>query len=426
MDRVILGEGCYVEDEIGVFRPNNNQMVVGCSGTGKSMSVMLPTILNMSESSMIGTYSKGGEARKIAEYQRGKGYSTEICDLMDPDNSTVGFDVLKYVGSYLDVEDLSKQIILADPDSKNPKDIYWNDAAASLLNALILGTMMTEDNPSMTDVLEIFDNMKIEEDGKGIKCSLDNFYARIRSKAGNCQAVAAYSDFVQLPYGTAGCVRDSLAKSLRRLFPEPIRQMMRKEKQIDFESMASKKTSLLIITSPVNVSLYLFANLLFSTCIKQLLEYAEKCKEQRLPRPVRLMFDDFAVAAKINNFANHIAVFRAAGLSAMMLLQSEDQLRELYTEAEATSILNNCSCYVYFPGGMDLTTCKNVSQRLDVPVTDIMYASTGQVIIMQSGKKPITVPRYDTLNSKEYQDFLEITQKKKEQTDNVTILSDMR
>lgn len=413
MDKVILGEGCYVNDEIGTFRPNNNQMVVGCSGTGKSMSVMLPTILNMNESSMIGTYSKAGEARKIAEYQRRKGYTTEICDLMEPENSTVGFDPLKYVGSYLDVEDLSKGIILADPDSKNPKDIYWNDAAASLLNALILGTMMTEDNPSMTDVLEMFDNMKIEEDGKGIKCSLDNFFAMIRSKAGNCQAVAAYSDFVQLPYGTAGCVRDSLAKCLRRLFPDPIRQMMRLESQIDFERLATQKTSLLIITSPVNVSLYLFANLLFSTCIKQLLEYAELCKEQRLPRPVRLMFDDFAVAAKINNFANHIAVFRAAGLSAMMLLQSEDQLRELYSEAEATTILNNCSCYMYFPGGMDLTTCKNVSQRLDVPVTDIMYASTGQVIVMQSGKKPVTVARYDTLNSREYQEFLEVTQKKR-------------
>lgn len=406
MDKVVLGKGCFVEDGIGVMRPNNNQIVVGCSGTGKSLSVMLPTILNMNESSMIGTFAKAGEARKIATYQKTKGYVTEICDLMDPEGSTIGFDPLHYVSSYLDVEDLSKSIVLADPNSNNPKDIYWNDAATSLLTALILGVMMTEENPTMTDVLEMFDDMKIEEDGKGIKCSLDHFFARIKSKAGNCQAVSAYSDFVQLPYGTAGCVRDSLAKCLRRLFPEPIRQMMRKEKQIDFERLASEKTSLLIITSPVNVSLYLFANLLFGTCIKNLLEFAERCDNQKLPRHVRLMFDDFAVAAKINEFSNHIAIFRAAGLSAMMLLQSEDQLRELYSEAEATTILNNCSCYVYFPGGMDLTTSKSVSQRLDVPLTEVMYASIGKVIVMQSGKRPVTVERYDTLHSKEYQEYL--------------------
>ncbi len=409
MDRVILGDGCFVDDAIGTFRPNNNQIVVGCSGTGKSMSVMLPTILDMNESSMIGTYSKAGEARRIAEYKRIRGYRSYICDLTAPEKSTVGFDPLRFVTSYLDVEDLSKNIVLADPDSKNARDIYWNDSAVSLLNSLILATLMTKDNANMADVVELFDNLTLSESGKGILTSLDNYYKKIRAKVGNCQAVTLFSDYQQLPYNTAGCVRDTLAKALRRLFPEPIKKLMRKREQIDFEKIATEKTSLIIITSPVNVSLYLFANLLFSSAIKQLLEYAEECYNQRLPIPVRLMFDDFACAAKINDYSKHIAIFRAAGLSAMMLLQSEDQLRELYSDAEATNILNNCSCYVYFPGGMDLTTCRNVSQRLDVPVTDIMYAPTGKVIVMQSGKKPVTVPRYDILKSKEYNKFITMT-----------------
>ncbi len=413
MDRVVLGEGCFIEDGIGTFRPNNNQMVVGCSGSGKSMSVMLPTILNMSESSMIGTYSKAGEARKIVAYQQKKGYVTEIIDLTNPENSTVTFEPLHYLCSYLDVEDLAKSIVLGDPDSKNSKDIYWNDGATMLLDSLILATMMTQNNATMSDVLDLFDKLTISEDGKGIKTSLDGFFSRIKSKAGNCSAVVSFADFQQLPYATAGGIRDSLAKALRRLFPEPIRQMMRREKIIDFERLATEKTSLIIITSPVNVSLYLFANLLFSSAIKQLLEFAERCNDQKLPRPVRLMFDDFACAAKINNYSKYIAIFRAAGLSAMMLLQSEDQLRDIYSEAEAATILNNCSCYVYFPGGMDLTTCKNVSQRLDVPITDIMYAPTAQVIVMQSGKKPVTTPRYDTINCKEYQEFLEVNRNKK-------------
>ncbi|MCR4891510.1 MAG: type IV secretory system conjugative DNA transfer family protein [Lachnospiraceae bacterium] len=406
MDRVILGEGCFAEDGIGMARPNNNQMVVGCSGTGKSMSVMLPTILNMNESSMIGTYSKVGEARKISKYQKLKGYRTEICDLTCPEKSTVAFDPVRYLGSYLDVEDLSKNIVLADPDSKNTKDIYWNDSAVSLLSSLILATMMTEEKATMSDVLELFDRLTIEENSKGIKTSLDTYFLHIKERAGNCQAVTAFADFQQLPYGTGGCVRDSLAKALRRLFPDPIREMMRRKKVIDFKRLAREKSSLIIITSPVNVSLYLFANLLFSTAIKQLLEYAEECENQKLPRNVRLMFDDFACAARINDYSKHIAVFRAAGLSAMMLLQSEAQLLSLYPEAEAANILNNCSCYVYFPGGMDLTTCRNVSQRLDRPVFDIMYAPTGQVIVMQSGKKPVTVPRYDVMHSKEYQEFI--------------------
>ncbi len=412
MDKVILGQDYYLEDEPGAFRPNNNQLIVGCSGTGKSMSVMLPTILNMCESSMIGTYSKAGDAKKIAAYQKKRGYVTEICDLTDPESSTIGYDPLHYAASYLDVENLSKNIILADSASEKTKDLYWLDSAASLLSALILATKMTEDDPYMTDVLDLFDKLKISEDGKGVTTSLDGFFDSISSKAGNCPAVAAFSDFQQLPYGTAGCVRDSLAKAIRRMFPEPVRKMMKMKRQINFKKLATRKTSLIIITSPVNVSLYLFANLLFSSAIKQLLEIAETCREHRLPIPVRLMFDDFAVAAKINDYSKHISIFRAAGISAMMLLQSEDQLRELYSDAEATSIMNNCSCYVYFPGGMDLTTCKNISQRLDVPVTDIMFAPPTRVVIMQSGKKPVTIPRYDVLNSREYQEFIGITENK--------------
>ena len=159
------------------------------------------------------------------------------------------------------------------------------------------------------------------------------------------------------------------------------------------------------------MSLYLFANQIFATAIKELLEYAETCPDQKLPRPVRLLFDDFACAAKINDFSKHIAIFRAAGLSAMMLLQSEDQLRSLYSDEEATNILNNCSSYVYFPGGMDLTTCRNVSQRLDLPLPEVMYAPTNKVMVMQSGKQPVTVPRYDIFNSTEYMEYKNISTK---------------
>lgn len=411
MDKIILGQDCFIDDEIGTFRPNNNQMIVGCSGTGKSMSVLLPTILNMRESSMIATYSKAGEARKIAEYQRSKGYTVDICDLTNPEMSTVSFDPLDYVRSNLDVENLAKSIVFADPRSKNERDVYWTDSAAALLSAFIYATIRTNEKPSMNAVLELFGRFEIKQEHDAIRTSLDAFFNNIREKVGACEEVRAFRDYRQLPYQTAGCVRDFLAKALNRLYPEPVRKLMENNNGIDFRKISKEKRSLIIITSAVNVSLYMFANQIFGTAIKELLEYADKCPGQRLPRPIRLLFDDFACAAKINDFSKHIAIFRAAGLSAMMLLQSEDQLRSLYSAEEATNILNNCSSYVYFPGGMDLTTCKNVSQRLDLPLAEVMYAPTAQVMVMQSGKQPVTIPRYDIFNSNEYKEYEKITKR---------------
>ena len=409
MDKCILGQEVYLVDEdIGNLRPNDNEIINGATGTGKTMSIFLPTILNTKNKSLIVSLNKRAEAWKLVKYKSSKGYRTYVCDLVNPDDSTGVIDPLRHsVASYLDCENLAKSIVFADPASKSEKEYYWNNAATSLLYSLMLVAMMVIDNATMTDVLNLFDALEIKEDGKGITTTLDDLYDNVEIWAGKCPAVTAFVDYRQLPYTTAGCIRDSLAQALRRAFPESIRRMMSGDKLIDFEEVATKKTMLMIITSPVNTSLYLFADLVFGIAIKQLLEFAERCEGQHLPLPVKLMFDDFACGAKINDFSKHISIFRSAGISTMMLLQSESQLRQMYTDAESENILNNCSVYAYLTGGMDLVTCRNISKRLDVPLTDILYAPMGQVIVMQAGKKPVRTRRYDTLSSREYIEYAE-------------------
>lgn len=406
MDKVILGEGCYLEEDLGMSIPNNNQIVVGCSGTGKSMSVMLPTMLHQNESSFIATYAKAGEARKLAHYFAHKKYKVHICDLSAPEKSTISFEPLKYVSSYLDIEELATQIVVGNPQENAPKDKYWNDSAKCLLMSLIMTVLMMDEKSSFLKVMDLFNELKIWEDGRGIATSLDELYKKIKEKDPDSQAVCYFTDFQMLPYATAGCVRDTLAKSLRRMFPEPVQEIMKRKRNIDFKKLATEKTALIIITSAVNTSLYYFANLIFATGIKQFLEYSETCDNQKLPRPVRLYFDDFACGAPIQNYPKMISIFRAANISALMLIQSESQLNELYTNQGATTILNNCSSYTYFSGGMDLETCQNISRRVnEKSVSDIMYMPTGKVIVMRSGKKPVVVPRFDIYNSDIYREY---------------------
>ena len=58
MDKVILGQGCYVEDDPGHTRPNDNQVLVGATGSGKSLSSLTPTLLHLADSSLLGSYSR--------------------------------------------------------------------------------------------------------------------------------------------------------------------------------------------------------------------------------------------------------------------------------------------------------------------------------------------------------------------------------
>ena len=95
-----------------------------------------------------------------------------------------------------------------------------------------------------------------------------------------------------------------------------------------------------------------------------------------------------------------------SSLSAVILLQSEHQLEAIYHE-NAAVIRQNCAVYAYFPGGFDDRSCEIVSKRMGVPYEEILYAPLGNVYIMQSGRKPVFLPRYDTLHSPEYQEYLE-------------------
>lgn len=131
-----------------------------------------------------------------------------------------------------------------------------------------------------------------------------------------------------------------------------------------------------------------------------------------LPREVRYIFDDFACTAPIQGWANDISLFRSAGLSAIMLLQSEQQLEAIYKD-DAPIIRQNCAVYAYFPGGFDDKSCEIVSKRMCLPYDEVLYAPLGKVFIMQSGKKPVHIQRYDTLNSEEYLEYLEANKMKR-------------
>ena len=399
-DPIVLARDCVIDGGIGQTLPNYNVLVVGCSGTGKSLSVNYPTMYEMEESSLIATFAKAGEAREMAEHFRQKGYTVRICDLANPERSDVCFDPMRYIHSYDDIEQVATDCVMSVIQKSN--DDYWQRKAVPLVGALIAATMMTKEKGTFADVLDLFDRMRIEEHGYGITTGLDSFFSRLKEKAPNSYAVREFYNFRSLPVKTASCVRDTAAACLAAMFPESLRKMMRRSGSIDFRALGTEKTALFIITSAVNTALTCFANLIYGTAIKELLTFAGECDGYRLPREVRLVFDDFAVGSKIANFATYISIFRSAGLSTIVLLQSESQLFSLYGDQDAHTILSNMSTYCYFSGGMDQTTCENVARRLNKPLDTVLYSPLDRIYVMQAGRKPLITTRYPILEDSRY------------------------
>ena len=411
-DPIVLGENYILPgSDIGRTRPNGNALIVGTTGCGKSTSIILPTVARMEHSNPILNYAKEADAYSMARYLKTKGYTVRVLNIAHPDKSTISFDPVLSIESYEDIDSLSAAIV--DSAIRQTVDDYWQAKAKPLSNSLIEAVLMNAEGneaPGMKKVLDLFDRLIPRENGYSVETNLDPMFSELNKVDPGCYAVREYTAWRSLPYRTASCVRDTLAAALGTVFPESIRKMMREKPQFDVERFVKNKEALIVITSAIEPSQIYYANLFYRDTERQLLRYAASCTSGQLPREVRFMFDDFACTAAIQGFANDISLFRSAGLSAIMLLQSEMQLEAIYKD-DAPIIRQNCAVYVYFPGGFDDKSCEIVSKRMCLPYDEILYASLGKVFIMQSGKKPVHIARYDTLNSEEYQDYLDANTK---------------
>ena len=394
-EKVILGENCCYSVDSKETGLNNNVIVCGGSGSGKTMSISEPRLLETKTSSIIAVVTKRRIVNKYIPLFEERGYEILDLNFVDPDKSTCCYDPLQYVKSYSDITFLAKSIIKANKQKDNSNaDPYWDEAAISLLSAEIAYIMMTKENATFVDVLEVNDSLTLDDGSGTIQTSLDDNFDYIAAENPSCFAISCWRTFKQLPVKTAACVFSTLNSTIDTVFSPEIRKMIESEKKVNFEQMGNKRTILFVTTSAVNSALHSFVNMFYAQAFKQLFEYAENCPDGVLPVPVHVLCDDFAMGGEILNFPEFISIFREKGISVTLLLQSESQLNQMYGTDNSVTIINNCDTYIYL-GGMELRTAQNVSVRLNSPLDEVLYMPIGQEILFRRGQRPIITKRYE-------------------------------
>ncbi|MBQ9748066.1 MAG: type IV secretory system conjugative DNA transfer family protein [Clostridia bacterium] len=400
-DNVILGDGCVYPMGGQV---NDNIVVVGGTGCGKTMSISEPRLLETKHTSLVITLSKRKLVKKYAPLFYERGYNVWDMNFADPTAGNISYDPLAYLRTDSDIRYLAESIVKANPQKRNKTsaDPYWDDAAISLLCAEIAFVRYRKGaRATFADVVDLNNTLTVEEYGGQIRTSLDKVFDLLATREPTHYAVICWRSFRSLPIRTASCVFGALNVTLDTIFTKELCEMIRMPKRVDFETLSTEKTILFITTSAVNPALNSFINLFYGTCFKALFEFAEKRPDGTLPIPVHILCDDFAVGCKVNNFEQNIAIFREKGISVTILLQSESQLGALYGADEATTIINNADTYIYM-GGMDLKTCRAMSEKCNIPLDDILYMPIGRIVILRRGQRPIYTTRYNILENELY------------------------
>ena len=406
-DEMILADGVVTTFNSLETGLNNNTIVLGATGSGKSMSVTEPQIMHTFNNSLVVTLSKRKIADQYEILMRSRGYRVEILDLTNPDASMVGFDPLEYIKDENDILAIARQIVYTSKYKGVNRDPYWDEAAISMvaaeIAALVENWVYEKENvfqaprPTIENLIKLHSELRFfESERSGFTISsLDTMFERLQCENAASYAAQCWRTVKGLASKTVSCINSTVNVGYTQVFSPKVREVARK-RPLDIEQLGKQKSVLFIITSPVDKSANMYCNMLYATIFKLLFEQAEANEDYRLEVPVHLICDDFACGSTIPDFGEYISIIRSAGISVSLLIQSETQLDQIYGLADATTIRNNCDRLIYL-GGTDISTCNSIARRANVPFDMVYGMPLEKVYVFERGKKPVCVKRYQTM-----------------------------
>ena len=387
---LILAEDCIYDMDCKRTGLNNNVLVVGASGTGKSRSVVSPNILQAVGSYIISD-PKGVLYKQYAEYLRSCGYVVKKLNIADPEDTESGsYNFFDYIYNEQDILTVAHMIINAgdSADKIHRQDPFWDDAAELLLVSLIayLQSHTSAYNRTLSSILRLAQACDIEEYDDNYCSTLDQIFNEIEKVNPEDFSLRCYKRFRQAAGRTMKSILITLYAKLA-VYDTPQLQRMLSSDTVDIPAIGMWKTALFVIVSDTDRSMDRIVNLFFSQAMHELCRTADDLPWQKLPMDVRFILDDFATNVQISEFPRMISSIRSRGISVMLMIQDESQLTGAYGEGGRT-IISNCDTYIYL-GGNDIDTARNIARRADENLRRILYMPVGSCWIFRRGQLPV-------------------------------------
>lgn len=379
--QLILAQDEYYDFNNYMAGLNDNVLVVGGSGTGKTRSVVRPNLLQATGSYLISD-PKGNLYDRYQDYLRSRGYRVVRLDFVHPEKSTAHYNFFRYIHSETDV--LKVAHMLSEKGGSFSKDPFWDQSSEILMECAIsyLREFCPESDRNFGNVLKF-----IRSGERGQSDQHDSVLDRLLEKAGilapSSQAVRCYKSICINPSRTWSCILTAALAKYASMDTAEVTELL-SDDTMRFDEIGRTRTAVFVVVSDTDRSLDPIVNVFFSQAMQELCRVADDRKDCRLPVPVRFVLDDFATNVHIDEFPRMISSIRSRGISAMLMVQAEAQLESGYG-SDAQTIISNCDSYVYL-GGNDISTARRVGERADLPMLDILNMPVGSCWVFRRGQ----------------------------------------
>jgi len=222
---LLIAEGCSYSLNDMKTRLNNNVLVVGGSGTGKTRTIVTPN-LYQAVGSYIVSDPKGSLQKKYGRYLKSKGYHIRSIDFTHPDRSA-HYNPMKMVSTTQDIIRITDVLVNEKASHGTSADPFWDSMTTIFLSAVI--GYLVETNDKSMNFSTILNLVRMgdrrEEDSK--ESELAEKFRQLRMKNPDSWACAQFDNVDASPDRTYDCIRATLAAKFAKFDSKELQSMMR-------------------------------------------------------------------------------------------------------------------------------------------------------------------------------------------------------
>ena len=380
---------------------NNNVLVIGGPGTGKTRYFVKPNLMQLNANYFI-TDPKGTLIHDMGWVLEDAGYEIRTFDTIDFDRS-LHFNPIEYIKGEADTLRFVECLIRnTTGDDQHSGDPFWENAEKLLYTSLISYLLLhcPEEDHSVPGLLSLLALADAREDDEDYMSPLDMLFheietgERLMRVAGSsgydissrefqpassgyawvkvAKPVRPEDDFALASYKQFKVAAGKTLKSIMvscnvRMKPFDIAEMKEllayDEMALDHLGDARAKVAVFCSMSDTDSTFDFVFALLMQQALDTLCEAALSRFSGALPRCVHFVFDEFANIGTIPDFERMITVTRSRNIAVSMICQSLSQLDENYGENNAATIMNACDTLLYL-GGKSADTNQKIADMI--------------------------------------------------------------
>lgn len=257
---------------------------------------------------------------------------------------------------YEDLNDLVSVLIPVE----NEKDPMWEKGARAITLAVLLAMLEDSEVPKLNmtkDKFNFFNLTKILQNSSQDYLELRKYF---QGRSPLSKAYSLSKQVCDAAESTRASYMSVVYEKLT-LFNDSGICGLTSTSDFTPKNLAQRPTALFLKIPDEKTTRHNLATILILDLYKSLIKVASQSADLSLPRNVYFILDEFGNMPKIENFDKMITVGRSRKIWFNMIIQSYQQLNNVYGDKVADVIKGNCGIKMFI-GSNDIATCKEFSE----------------------------------------------------------------